>query len=223
LLEAARQGILSRSDHHTAKEGAVSKAAAGSDKNGSAGRQAAATPAPKSVPRPRDLRQARFALTFSQVVSVLMRDPNFRKLRLADLEWLVLPPVMSGQFSLAQAPMQPPGVKAPGSGKAGQESAKAKDGGFLVPVAVALWASVSANIDKALSGNLEKQVRLHPAEWASGDNLWLMAVAGDQRALPTFLKRLRDEEFKGKQVKMRMRGADGKMVVKTIGSSSGKV
>ena len=198
----------------------MSKAAAGSDKNGSAGRQAAATPAPKSVPRPRDLRQARFALTFSQVVSVLMRDPNFRKLRLADLEWLVLPPVMSGQFSLAQAPMQPPGVKAPGSGKEGQESAKAKDGGFLVPVAVALWASVSANIDKALSGNLDKQVRLHPAEWASGDNLWLMAVAGDQRALPTFLKRLRDEEFKGKQVKMRMRGADGKLVVKTTGRAS---
>jgi cytolysin-activating lysine-acyltransferase len=196
----------------------VIKAAAGSDKNGSAGRQAA--PAPKSVP-PRDLRQARFALTFSQVVSVLMRDPNFRKLRLADLEWLVIPPIMSGQFRLAQAPMQPPGAKAPGSGKQGQESAKAAQGGaFLVPVAVALWASVSANIDKALSGNLDKQVRLHPAEWASGDNLWLMAVAGDQRALPTFLKRLRDEEFKGKQVKMRMRGPDGKMVVKTIARAS---
>lgn len=198
-------------------EGALIKAAAGSDKNGSAGRQSAPAPAPKSVP-PRDLRQARFALTFSQVVSVLMRDPNFRKLRLADLEWLVIPPVMSGQFRLAQAPMQPPGAKAPG--KQGQESAKAKGGGFLVPVAVALWASVSANIDKALSGNLDKQVRLHPAEWASGDNLWLMAVAGDQRALPTFLKRLRDEEFKGKQVKMRMRGPDGKLAVKTIGRAS---
>jgi cytolysin-activating lysine-acyltransferase len=194
----------------------VTKAAAGSDKNGSAGRQAAAAPAPKSVP-PRDLRQARFALTFSQVVSVLMRDPNFRKLRLAELEWLVIPPVMSGQFRLAQAPMQPPGGKAPNSGKQGQDSAK---GGFLVPVAVALWASVSANMDKALSGNLDKQVRLHPAEWASGENLWLMAVAGDQRALPTFLKRLRDEEFKGKQVKMRMRDADGKFVVKTIGKAS---
>ena len=41
------------------------------------------------------------AQTFAQIVAVLMRDANFRNLRLTDLEWLVLPPVMAGQFRLA--------------------------------------------------------------------------------------------------------------------------
>ena len=55
-------------------------------------------------PRPREARQARFARSFAQVVAVLMRDPNFRTMPLADLEWLVLPAVMSGQFRVAEAP-----------------------------------------------------------------------------------------------------------------------
>ena len=86
-----------------------------------------------------------------------------------------------------------------------------------MPVAVALWARVSAHIDKQMSENLDKQVRLHPADWASGDNIWLMAVAGDPRAVPKFLEQLADKEFKGKAVKMRMRTPDGKVVVKALG------
>jgi cytolysin-activating lysine-acyltransferase len=210
----------------------VSKAAGSADRNGSAGKQAAsgAKDAPKV--RPRDLRQARFAVTFSQIVAVLMRDQSFRKLRLADLEWLVLPAVMSGQFRLAQAPMQSAQAKAaaakPAGGKAqpggasdkGQAGTQAADVGMMVPVAVALWARVSPEIDKALSENLDKQVRLHPAQWASGNNLWLMAVAGDQRALPAFLRQLREHEFKGKVVKTRVRGADGKVAIKTFSSKA---
>ena len=64
----------------------------------------AKAPAVKAAVRPRDARQVRFAQSFAQIVAVLMRDANFRKMRLADLEWLVLPPVMAGQFRLAQAP-----------------------------------------------------------------------------------------------------------------------
>jgi cytolysin-activating lysine-acyltransferase len=199
----------------------VSKTAGG-DRNGAAGKQAGpgAKDAPKA--RPRDLRQARFAVTFSQIVAVLMRDPNFRKVRLADLEWLVLPAIMSGQFRLAQAPVQPAQSKAaaakpaPGKAQAAGGQSGPADGGMMVPVAVALWARVSPEIDKALTETVDKQVRLHPAQWASGNNLWLMAVAGDQRALPSFLKQLREHEFKGKVVKTRVRGADGKVAIKTL-------
>jgi hemolysin-activating ACP:hemolysin acyltransferase len=87
----------------------------------------------------------------------------------------------------------------------------------LVPVAVALWASVSADTDKALASNLDKNVRLRPTDWASGDNLWLMAVAGERRAIPKFLQQLHETQFKGRQVKMRLRGADGKATVKILG------
>ena len=62
------------------------------------------------------------------------RDPNFRSLTLSDLEWLVLPAVMVGQFDLAHAPMQRPVAKAEKSCETQQ------NGAALVPVAVALWA-----------------------------------------------------------------------------------
>ena len=193
------------------KEAAMDKSAQKSEGNGAGAAQpppVAKAPAVKAEVRPRDARQVRFAQSFAQIVAVLMRDANFRKMRLADLEWLVLPPVMAGQYRLAQAPSPVGRVK----GKDGSEQ-----GGVLVPVAVALWARVSDGIDKALSESLDKPVRLRPNEWASGDNIWLMAVAGDQRAVPKFLEQLAKTEFKGQRVKMRVRGPDNTAVVKSLG------
>jgi cytolysin-activating lysine-acyltransferase len=179
----------------------VSKSVAGVDANGASAPEGRAA---KTAARPRDARQARMAQTFAQIVAVLMRDPNFKNLRLTDLEWLVLPPVMAGQFRLGHA-ARPAGASA------------TQQGGITVPVAVALWARVSSQLDKGLSENLDQQVRLPPNAWASGDNLWLIAAGGDPRAVPPFLKQLADTEFKGKQVKMRLRGPDGKVVVKMLG------
>ena len=157
--------------------------------------------------RPAESRQARFGQSFSQVIAVLMRDQNFRNMRIADLEWLVLPPIMAGQFRLAHMPAPPrPGEKPRPTDKAG----------VLVPVAVALWARVSPQIDKGLSENLDKPVRLRTNQWASGDIIWLMAVAGDRRAIPKFLEQLKEKEFKGQEVKMRANAGEGKVVVKTL-------
>jgi cytolysin-activating lysine-acyltransferase len=201
-----------------AKEDAVDTSAHRSQGNGAAGPPPppAVQAAPRTAIRPRDARQARFAQSFAQIVAVLMRDPGFRSLRLADLEWLVLPPVMAGQFSLAQAPSPLGRVQ---KGKEGGQDGS-QEGGVLVPVAVALWARVSDAVDKALSESLDQPVRLRPADWAAGDNIWLMAVAGDQRAVPKFLEQLAHTEFKGRRVKMRVRGPDNAVVVKTLGPSS---
>jgi cytolysin-activating lysine-acyltransferase len=146
------------------------------------------------------------AQTFAQVVAILMRDPSFRNLKLADLEWLVLPPIMAGQVKLGHAQSQPGGTD--------------QKGGIFVPVAVALWACVSPDIDKALSEHLDKQVRLRPTDWATGDNIWLMAAAGDPRVMPQFLKQLQETEFKEREVKSRVRGTDGKVVIKRLGEYS---
>ncbi len=81
---------------------------------------------------------------------------------------------------------------------------------------MALWARVSPVLDKGLSDNLDKRVRLRPNDWASGDKIWLMAAAGDPRAVPTFLKQLEEAEFKGQEVKMRARGSDGKGEIRTL-------
>jgi cytolysin-activating lysine-acyltransferase len=181
----------------------------------SSGGKGAATPQAQPRPRPgaaaskvrpRDKRQARFAQAFVQVVAVLMRDANFRQMRLADLEHLVLPPIMAGQFRLAQVPAR----QGRGQGQAGS---------VLVPVAVALWARVSATIDQRLSKSLDKPMQLGAGDWASGDNVWLMAVAGDRRAIPKFIDQLATTEFKGLPVKMRVRGPDNTVIVRTLGQA----
>jgi cytolysin-activating lysine-acyltransferase len=148
------------------------------------------------------------AQSFAQVVAVLMRDARFRNFRIADLEWLVLPPVMAGQFALGHAGRPPE----PGKGQQG----------VAVPVALALWARVSPEVDKALSENLDKQVRLRPDQWTSGDIVWLMGLAGDPRAVPPFLKQLTERDFKGRQVKVRLRGPDGKVTIKDVAQFAGQ-
>jgi hemolysin-activating ACP:hemolysin acyltransferase len=85
---------------------------------------------------------------------------------------------------------------------------------------VALWARVSDAIDKGLSESLDKPVRLKAGDWACGDNVWLMAVAGDKNAVPKFLEQLAQTQFKGQRVKMRLRGPDNKVVVKTLGQAA---
>jgi cytolysin-activating lysine-acyltransferase len=179
------------------------KAKSAKGRNGDGARGGAAARAR----RPAEARQARFGQSFSQVIAVLMRDQNFRNMRIADLEWLVLPPIMAGQFRLAHMPAPP---------RPGEKPNPADKGGVLVPVAVALWARVSPQIDKGLSENLDKPVRLKTNQWASGNIIWLMAVAGDRRAIPKFLEQLKEKEFKGQEVKMRANAGDGKVVVKTL-------
>jgi hemolysin-activating ACP:hemolysin acyltransferase len=187
--------------------------------------------------RPRQARQARFAQGFARVVAVLMRDPNFRTMPIADLEWLVLPAVMSGQFRVAEAPASLLGREQrpdKGSDKAraqGQAKEQAKEqameqgkaqaaaGGILVPVAVALWARVSKEIDAALAGNLDQPVRLKPNQWASGDSVWLVAAAGDRRALPKLIDGLAQGELKGQRIRMRVCGPGNTVVVKTLGEA----
>jgi hemolysin-activating ACP:hemolysin acyltransferase len=174
------------------------------------GVDASAAPArAKPAVRARDVRQARFAQAFAQVVAVLMRDPNFRKLKIADLEWLVLPAIMSGQYELAHARLP-------------QGDEKAQEHAPLVPAAVALWATVSPAIDKRLSEETEKRMLLRANEWASGNIPWLIAAGGERRAVPQFLRQLSESRFKGQQVKLRAI-SNGKVVVRTLAEHLGAV
>jgi hemolysin-activating ACP:hemolysin acyltransferase len=150
-------------------------------------------------------RSNAFASSFAQIVAVLMRDPTFKQMTLANLEALVLPPLIAGQFAIAHAQAQGAGAK-----KAGAE------GSVVVPVAVALWARVSPDIDKTLSENPEKPPRLQPSGWVSGSTIWLMVLGGDRRAIPKLLDQLLEKDFSGQVVKMRVGTPDGKVAVKTL-------
>jgi hemolysin-activating ACP:hemolysin acyltransferase len=123
-----------------------------------------------------------FAALFSQAVAVLMRDKNYQHMPLKELEHL-LPPIMVGQCAIANT-------------KAGAE-------GPLVPVALALWAKVSPEVDRRLGENLDKPIGLRPNEWTSGNIPWLVTIAGASQVLAPFLKQLCEKEFPGKPVKLR--------------------
>jgi hemolysin-activating ACP:hemolysin acyltransferase len=139
---------------------------------------------------------ARLLMRFGEVVSVMMRAQQFRDLPLKHLQELVVPPLMLGQFLVAEA--------------------QSKAQGFVTPVAAALWARVSKEVDQQLSQNLDKPLQLAPKDWNSGDIGWLIVLVGNVQALAPLLKQLQETTFKGRPVKMRSRGKDGKRVVTTI-------
>ena len=176
--------------------------------NGSGGKAAVAAAAGGGQAGARNA----YAESFAQIVGVLMRDKHFRSATLADLEWLVIPPLLARQFGVAHAAVSDPAT--------GGKAAPAAAGQRLMPVAVALWARVSDRLDKALCDTSTEPPRLRAADWTSGDNIWIMAAAGDHRAIPTFLGQLAAKDFKGRQARMRVRGSDGTVSIRTFGAAA---
>jgi hemolysin-activating ACP:hemolysin acyltransferase len=152
---------------------------------------AASSDVPRTSQQPAAIRQV--DVTLGQIVTILMRSPQHKHHPLADLEWLVLPAVRSGQYRVAQA----------------QQS------GVAVPVGVALWASVSTAVDQRLS-DLSAPWRLQPDEWRSGDIPWLVVLVANTPTQQALLKHLGESVFRGRGIKMRVRGADGKMQIGTL-------
>lgn len=168
--------------------------------NASSGPRVASAGAGQMKPSEQARRRAvvglRRSVAFAQIVTVLIRSPQHKHLALADLEWLVFPPLSTGQFAVANV--------------------QAEKGGAGLPAAVALWASVSAEVDRKLAENLTAPMRLRPDEWKSGEILWLIEAIGEPRVTAGLLKELSDKTFKNRPVRMRVRGKDGKPAVRTL-------
>jgi hemolysin-activating ACP:hemolysin acyltransferase len=169
-------------------------------KPGAVPKPTAAAEAP-SQPSAGNLQQGEAASTrllfrLGEIVSVLMRAPQFRAIPLGEIQALVLPPLMSGQYLVAEA--------------------RSQSRGFISPVAIALWAKVSKEVDKRLSESLDKPIRLAPEEWKSGDIAWLVVLAGNAQAIAPILKKFQETTLKGAPLKMRSRAKDGKTVVSTF-------
>ncbi|MDA7946096.1 MAG: toxin-activating lysine-acyltransferase [Hyphomicrobiaceae bacterium] len=172
----------------TAKKPSARKARKKADAGNGEGQQAAARQA---------LQAKMVAAGFGEVVSVLMRSPHYKHYSLTDLEWLVVPPLLANQFTLAEA--------------------RTKEGGIPAPVGVALWACVSDEVDKKLTENIDRPVRLRPDEWTSGDTLWLIDAVGAPEAVKAMVERMGEAVFEGRPFKLRARGNDGKVSVQTVG------
>jgi hemolysin-activating ACP:hemolysin acyltransferase len=139
-----------------------------------------------------------FAVTFTRIVSVLSQSPHYKHYTLSDLEWLVVPPILTGQCAVMEATVND----------------------HQVPVSAALWASVSEEVDKRLSESLLTPIRLRPDEWRSGEILWLIDAVGDPRAIPHLLRQLQETAFKERTAKIRTLGPDSRPVVTSLKATS---
>lgn len=159
---------------------------------------------------PWEARQTRWAQAFSSIIAVMMRDETYRSVRLAELEHMVIPAVVSGQWRLGHTPeVSSPPDKVGSNRTLGQ---------IMVPSAVVLWAQVSDEIDKRMSNSEEKGILLDPDKWLSGSHIWVVLAAGNKNILARLIDQLRQSDFSGKVVKLRARGPDGNVVIRTLGA-----
>jgi cytolysin-activating lysine-acyltransferase len=119
--------------------------------------------------------------TFGGVVGLLMRSPAHRHFTLTDLEWYLLPPLALGQFMVGETRLQ---------------------NGQALPLALVLWARVSAEVDARLSAEVRHPVRLQPNEWQSGDVYWILDAVGDPKGLQECIETLTKTKFQRKRIKM---------------------
>ena len=138
----------------------------------------------------------RVAATMGEIIGLMARSPRHRDYKLADVRWLVVPAVRTGQYSLA--------------------TAQSKSQGYTAPVAAVLWASVSAEVDKRIANDLSVPIRLAPREWNSGDILWIIDTVGDNRMVGEVVRRLQEAKLKGKIIKARVLDAQKQAQIRTI-------
>ena len=128
---------------------------------------------PQARPHPLDV--------LGHVAWLAMNAPSHRHLFLADLEWLVLPALQTGQFRLFH-----------------------RDG---LPAAYASWALVNEEVEARLASGVFK---LKPAEWRCGDRVWLIDLIAPPAEAQAVTDELRRTVFAGVTVKTVGPSPDGR-------------
>jgi cytolysin-activating lysine-acyltransferase len=110
------------------------------------------------------------AEALGQIVWLLSQSPLHKELKIKDLEWSLMPPIIAEQFRIFTfGPL-------PGSDQldktAFTASGLTQEGIEQMPLGVAIWAKLSADAE----AKLEKGERMTPAEWTSGDRVWLVEL-----------------------------------------------
>jgi cytolysin-activating lysine-acyltransferase len=132
-----------------------------------------------------------------EIVTILMRAPKHKNLSLSVLRSQVLPAVMNNQYFIGR-------VRKPGS----ESSA--------VPAGLAMWASVSDEVDKRFRANPKAPLKLTPAEWKSGPNLWLIDLIAPSVLAGSILKDVDEKVAKGRPMATRVSAAGGGTEVTTV-------
>lgn len=138
----------------------------------------------------------RIEAALGEIVAVLMRSEAHQPMTLGDVRKFVLPGILLGQFSIAEA--------------------QSKANGMTTPVGFVLWANVSKEVDARLSDMTSGALNISATDWNSGDIPWVMIAAGDQNLVSAILDTLMKQTWAGKDTKMRIKGGDGKVTLSVL-------
>lgn len=139
----------------------------------------AATPAPATPPADIDVApqldadvaakiaglRSHVRESFGKVVMAMMMLPRYRHQTLADLQHLVLEPLIRDRIAIAQR--------------------EGKSAGEQDIAGVAIWASLSDEAEDRLRDQIKGgawPVRMKPEDWTSGQNNWLIDVIATDKA-----------------------------------------
>ncbi|MCA3160286.1 MAG: toxin-activating lysine-acyltransferase [Burkholderiales bacterium] len=115
--------------------------------------------------------RTRLQATIGQIALAMSMAARYRHQSLADLQHLVLDPLLRDRIAIASAKDSPEAETASG------------------PLAgIAIWASVSDEVDTKIREQIKTgafPVRLKPEDWASGDHYWLFDVIAPSQKMST--------------------------------------
>ena len=132
---------------------------------------------------------------FGDVVTILMRAPKHKSMSLDALRVFVLPAIAHNQYLIARVRREKSGSLAAG---------------------VALWASVSDEIDKRLRATPQQPLRLSFDEWKSGPNLWLVDLVAPAALAGSIFRDLDQKIAKTRPMATQIVSPGGKAVVTTV-------
>jgi len=138
------------------------------------------------------------AATIGDLVVLFSRSPAHKHYALADIEWMVLPPVVARQVYIVEAAN--------------------KETGFRAPVAAVTWAMVSEELDLVLQKQVGSSIRrLRPDQWKCGEVGWLIDAVGNAEGVRMALQWLAAGPFKERPLKMSsVRKVGGPVEVTTL-------
>ena len=149
------------------------------------GQAAAPPPAPPvSTPAPQ-IAAKTMAGVLGEIVWLMSQSPLHKQFFISDLEWFAMTPVLQQQFRMYY------------------DTEK--------PVGVVFWALVNDEVDQRLSSG---GGRLRPQDWKSGDKLWVVEVVAPFGGAEALVADLKENVFPAKEIKMPVRGPDGKVAVR---------
>lgn len=123
-----------------------------------------------------------FYASVGEIVTIFSRSPAHKHYALADIEWMLLPAIAAGQFYVVEAAH--------------------KEHGLRAPIAVVTWAFVSDEVDRRLTEQKARPLRMRPDEWKSGEIGWLIDAVGSSVGVEAALQWLKAGPFKERRLKL---------------------